>query len=596
MFDNAMRQAFSSLEKERGLPAGFLTGMAGIESRFGAAPDRRGSQYKGMFQLGNDVRRQFGVTNPADWRQSAAAAAGYASQNAGILRKALGRDPTGHELYMAHQQGAGGSSALLSNPDAPAGSLVNPKFILANGGDPNAPARAFTDMFGSKYDNNLRSATQGATPSAPMQQGMTAPGVGGASGSGIPSDGTPNPMMAAMNSPEAPAAPAAQEQPSFGDALGNIAGRLGGVGVALMSIDNPKGAAALASSLKADQRSSSQQFRGFTPNGKGMMFSDANGKVSIQAVPEAYQGPKESDTPSSIRTLEALAQRPDLMKIYKETHGGDEENQTALTPEGVDSATELYVSSGGKMGMVGLNKTDKTAVTNNLAKWAEAHGKTMGDVIANGPKMAGFMSQEREMGRASTRMQTAKSEMDATLKTLEDRASKLPPDLVNGSVPWNKFMQFTTEQLNKEGRPELAAYRETIQNAANAYATILARGAAVVPVAMQNRANELFNSYMSPDTIKGVTGTMRDTSDRMMQSLKFSQENIRSEIAGRPLPHPNIEQDIEGFLQKSSNTPSDTPAAAGGQTPQSMPEGARQAPDGNFYVQKDGKWHKVIKQ
>jgi hypothetical protein len=603
MFDNAMRMAFADLEKQKKLPTGLLTAMYGIESNFGRAHDRPGSQYQGPFQLGRDIRRQFGVTNPADWRQSAAAAASYASSNANILRQRLGREPTGQELYMAHQQGAGGASALLAHPNAPAGSLVNPLFVRANGGDPNAPASAFTGRFGSKYDNNLRAVTQGAGPMVPMQPGPVAPGVGGASGSGVPTDVTPNPMHAAMNAP--PAAPPVPEQgggggflealqglfgggegkQSFGDALGNIAGRLGGAGVALMSIDNPQGAAAMAAAIRNNQRAAGKQFRGFAPNGKGLIFTDANGNVEIQPVPEAYQGPKESDTPSGIRTLEILAQRPDLMKLWKETHGEGENSGPALTPEGLDSATELYVSSGGKMGMVGLNKADKTSITNNIAKWAEAHGKTMGDIIANGPKMAGYMSQEREMSRASTRMQTAKAEMDSTLKTLEERAAKLPPELVNGSVPWNMFMQKSAELWNKEGRPELAAYRETIQNAANAYATILARGAAVVPVSMQNRASELFNTHMSPDTIKAVAGTMRDTSDRMMQSMKYSQDNIRAEIAGRPLPHQNVEQDIEKFLTEKRGGPAatsgDIPTVSDKATFDALPSGAEFiGPDG----------------
>lgn len=599
MFDNAMRMAMVEEEKRQHLPSGVLTALYGIESNFGRAADRRGSQFKGPFQLGNAIRRQYGVANPADFYQSMRGAAAYAADNANILRNRLGRDPTGQELYMAHQQGAGGASALLTHPNAPAGSVINPRFVSANGGNPNAPSQALLDLFKGKYDNKLRAVTQGAGPIVPMQPGPVAPGVGGASGSGVPTDVTPNPMHAAMNVPPAPEQGGGgflealqglfgggKGNQSFGNALGNIADRLGGAGVALMSIDNPSGASALAASLRNNQRANGKKPLGLAPNGKGLMFMDANGNVSIEPIPEAYQGPKENDAPSEIRTLEILAQRPDLMKVWKEKHGDGEDSSPALTPDGVNSATELYVSSGGKMGMVGLSKADKTAVTNNLSKWAESHGKTMGDIIANGPKMAGYMSQEREMGRASTRMQTAKAEMDSTLKTLEERAAKLPPELVNGSVPWNMFMQKSAELWNKEGRPELAAYRETIQNAANAYATILARGAAVVPVSMQNRASELFNTYMSPDTIKSVTGTMRDTSDRMMQSMKYSQDNIRAEIAGRALPHPNIEQDIEKFLNEKRGS---APAASGGIPTVSDKAAFDALPSGAEFIGPDGK-------
>lgn len=214
---------FSQLEQARGLPPGTLQGMAGIESNYGAARDRRGSQFQGMFQLGNAVRKQYGVTNPQDWRQSAAGAAGYAADNARVLQ-AHNLPVTPVSLYLLHQQGPGGGTALLSHPDAPAGSLINPAYITSNRGNPNAPAREFVNIWAQKYGGAspmmVASAPATNAPVAPPQSAPAQPaGLLG---------GNPQTQITA-NSP-AQAAPAprgitGQGVQKFGQALSDIAAR-----------------------------------------------------------------------------------------------------------------------------------------------------------------------------------------------------------------------------------------------------------------------------------------------------------------------------------------------------------------------------------
>lgn len=100
--------------------------------------------------------------------------------NLSSLTGSLGRPPTPAELYLAHQQGAGGAAALLANPNTPAGQLVPPSNIRNNGGDPNAPAAQFVALWGKKY---AQAAGQPWTPdlstprSALAQRGMPAPGA-----------------------------------------------------------------------------------------------------------------------------------------------------------------------------------------------------------------------------------------------------------------------------------------------------------------------------------------------------------------------------------------------------------------------------------
>lgn len=120
-----MRVLFRNLESKYGLPEGYLSGSAAIESHFDPNAHRPGSQFMGMFQLGEGVRNTYHVSNPYDVNQNAEAAAQYARDNARILHNKLGRDPSAGELYMAHQQGATGASKLLANPTTPALSLIH---------------------------------------------------------------------------------------------------------------------------------------------------------------------------------------------------------------------------------------------------------------------------------------------------------------------------------------------------------------------------------------------------------------------------------------------------------------------------------------
>ena len=65
----------------------------------------------------------------------------------------LGRQPTAGELYLAHQQGAGGASVLLdpANQDVRAVLVVSdPQFVLLNGGDENMSVAEFVKKWGKE--------------------------------------------------------------------------------------------------------------------------------------------------------------------------------------------------------------------------------------------------------------------------------------------------------------------------------------------------------------------------------------------------------------------------------------------------------------
>lgn len=158
---------FERYEANYGLPSGYLGRTAQLESSMGKNMDNPNSSAGGPFQFIDSTARQYGLTNKYDWAQSTDAASRLARDNMAILSRALGRSPTGAELYLAHQQGAGGAAKLLSNPNARAADVVGADAVRLNGGDANMSAGQFANIWLNKFNRT----SGGSAPSAPAQGG-----------------------------------------------------------------------------------------------------------------------------------------------------------------------------------------------------------------------------------------------------------------------------------------------------------------------------------------------------------------------------------------------------------------------------------------
>ena len=150
--DEAKRQGFDSNDA--------LT-IAQIESSMGQNLGRRAN----IFQLGGPEKASVGGMG-ADIDSQVTGGITFLVRTKEQLQEALGREPAGWEVYLGHQQGVGGAITLLNNPNAPAGSLLPPANISANGGDPAAPASDFV----AKWRNTFE---------------RTAGRIGGTSGGGV---------------------------------------------------------------------------------------------------------------------------------------------------------------------------------------------------------------------------------------------------------------------------------------------------------------------------------------------------------------------------------------------------------------------------
>lgn len=116
----------------------------------------------GLFQFMPETAQAYKLTDPGDAEAAADAAARLLKDNQNALARRLGRTPLPAELYLAHQQGAGGAAALLSDPEGNVVDVLSAAYkgnrskalaaIEQNGGNAEMTAGQFADMWKARYD------------------------------------------------------------------------------------------------------------------------------------------------------------------------------------------------------------------------------------------------------------------------------------------------------------------------------------------------------------------------------------------------------------------------------------------------------------
>ncbi len=193
----------------------------------GGDPNNVTGSNRGLAQFSPDLEKKYGITDWHNPQQEAAATQRESAENAQGLAKALGRQPTPGEIYLAHQQGLAGATALLTNPNVPAWQAVRKfypsdaiaqKAIAGNppgGGhfDPNAPAGAFAGAWVKQFESRMPQQAAG---------GQTADLSGSIGGTSAQPIGSPQAMPGALaaNAPRGPS-PTTSPLPTQGMPQGN---------------------------------------------------------------------------------------------------------------------------------------------------------------------------------------------------------------------------------------------------------------------------------------------------------------------------------------------------------------------------------------
>lgn len=145
-----IRNIIAQAAQRYGVNPNAMNAIAYLESGLDPAARNPRSSAGGLFQQIDANAADYGVENRFDPAQSAEGAAKFARDNANVLRRVLGREPTTGELYLAHQQGPGGATRLLRDPNARAVDVVGAEAVRLNGGDENMTAGEFANLWINK--------------------------------------------------------------------------------------------------------------------------------------------------------------------------------------------------------------------------------------------------------------------------------------------------------------------------------------------------------------------------------------------------------------------------------------------------------------
>lgn len=150
-YSPAVNQAIRQTAARYGLPESYLYRVAQVES--GGNPNARNprSSAGGLYQFIDSTAKQYGLQDRFDPIQAADAMGRLTLDNRNHLSRLLGRAPSEAELYLAHQQGAGGAARLLQNPHANAAQIVGSNAVGLNGGNNAMRASDFVNRVLQMY-------------------------------------------------------------------------------------------------------------------------------------------------------------------------------------------------------------------------------------------------------------------------------------------------------------------------------------------------------------------------------------------------------------------------------------------------------------
>lgn len=173
------RGAIPDLIAQRAQAAGLnpddMIRIAELESGLNPGARNPTSSAGGLFQFIDGTARRMGLRDRFDPDQATEAAVRLATENATALRRVLGREPDGAELYLAHQQGAGGATEILRDPNRSAVEALRAagvrdpvKAITGNGGRADMTAGEFAGLWRAKFGGgpSLDALTPRRTPRA----------------------------------------------------------------------------------------------------------------------------------------------------------------------------------------------------------------------------------------------------------------------------------------------------------------------------------------------------------------------------------------------------------------------------------------------
>jgi len=155
--------ALNAAASKYGLPGQYMENAAVVESRCNPNAKAGGSSAGGLGQFIDSTWSKYAPgQDKFDPSANADAMAHLTRDDVDGLTQKLGRTPTFEEAYLAHQQGLGGASCLVANPNAPATNCVSAGAITGNGGSTSMTGGQFSALVEGYYNTGSLSGAKGA--------------------------------------------------------------------------------------------------------------------------------------------------------------------------------------------------------------------------------------------------------------------------------------------------------------------------------------------------------------------------------------------------------------------------------------------------
>lgn len=331
-----------------------------------------------------------------------------------------------------------------------------------------------------------------------------------------------------------------------------------------------------------NQKDNKWSFAGFTPNKTGALFS--NGNQTVVRPLGAYGGDEQKlqyrgiDSDEKGNRFDTFTDaNGNLIRKPTEMVDPNVKQKTPMDPDALDLMTDGFLK-GDPQVMTRLSADDKKEILGHAArrlKEAGVQNPSYDEIMANKAKFAGILADERKRSTAEADFDRSSSKFYADAKTALENSDKVER---LGAKAWNMVGQFTTDQLQKQGAPELAAFRESTEALSRAYASALTQSGVTNQVA-EEKARELLSTIQSKETYESVVKTMTSTVQRAGQSMRALHENQQDRNAGRTPRHKEYSEeksmdDLLGLTGKKSSQPT------GGSSPsQAHIDGLRAHPE-----------------
>lgn len=155
--------ALNAAASKYGLPSQYMENAAVVESRCNPNAKAGGSSAGGLGQFIDSTWSKYAPgQDKFDPAANADAMAHLTRDDVDGLTQKLGRTPTFEEAYLAHQQGLGGASCLVANPNAPATNCVSAGAITGNGGSTSMTGGQFSALVEGYYNTGSLSGAKTA--------------------------------------------------------------------------------------------------------------------------------------------------------------------------------------------------------------------------------------------------------------------------------------------------------------------------------------------------------------------------------------------------------------------------------------------------